>query len=288
MPSRTRRAPRSGRRGRGPRCPRRRSCRPPRRPLPRGLHQRRHRRGGGRLHLGPCRDPGRAGKDGGHRHRPGIGRRHPRASHWRRRIRTVPRLQLPHRHRARRIPVCTRHPTHRIHRMERRDAVRPCQSFAVPPRAAYAVTSKKYAADLNEVKSLGGDGVTTPSARTPNQTQNRPLLVGELPAQVEPDRAHGRDGEWARPLGGGPPLRAAQHRHGRWLRVHVGFEGPLRLLAPDHRRPRGRLGRQPRDHGGIRPGRRSGPPRRTRTTSRAMQSRVAPPPKSSASSSARI
>jgi hypothetical protein len=33
------------------------------------------------------------------------------------------------------------------------------------------VTSKKYAADFNEVKSLGGDGVTTPSQRTADQTE---------------------------------------------------------------------------------------------------------------------
>jgi hypothetical protein len=35
----------------------------------------------------------------------------------------------------------------------------------------YRVGSKKYAADFNEVKSLGGDGVTTASARTAEQTE---------------------------------------------------------------------------------------------------------------------
>jgi hypothetical protein len=35
----------------------------------------------------------------------------------------------------------------------------------------YAVTQKQYTADFNEVKRLGGDGVTTPSDRTPDQTQ---------------------------------------------------------------------------------------------------------------------
>ena len=39
------------------------------------------------------------------------------------------------------------------------------------PGLPYAVTSRKYTADFNEVKYLGGDGVTTPSARTPEQTQ---------------------------------------------------------------------------------------------------------------------
>ena len=35
----------------------------------------------------------------------------------------------------------------------------------------YRLTSKAYARDLNEVKALGGDGVTTPSTRTAQQTQ---------------------------------------------------------------------------------------------------------------------
>ena len=39
------------------------------------------------------------------------------------------------------------------------------------PGPPYKVDSKKYAADFNEVKSLGGDGVTTPSARTADQTE---------------------------------------------------------------------------------------------------------------------
>jgi hypothetical protein len=39
------------------------------------------------------------------------------------------------------------------------------------PGQPYLVTSKKYAADVNEVQALGGDGQTTPSERTPGQTQ---------------------------------------------------------------------------------------------------------------------
>jgi hypothetical protein len=39
------------------------------------------------------------------------------------------------------------------------------------PGPPYAVTRKKYTADFDEVKSLGGDDVTTPSARTPDQTE---------------------------------------------------------------------------------------------------------------------
>lgn len=40
-----------------------------------------------------------------------------------------------------------------------------------PGPPPYAVDRKKYTADLNEVKSLGGDDVTTPSARTADQTE---------------------------------------------------------------------------------------------------------------------
>jgi len=39
------------------------------------------------------------------------------------------------------------------------------------PRAPYDLRSRKYAADYNEIKLLGGDGLTTPSARTPDQTE---------------------------------------------------------------------------------------------------------------------
>src|SRR4029450_13894766 len=39
------------------------------------------------------------------------------------------------------------------------------------PGPPYGVNTKKYTADFNEVKSLGGDGISTPSARTADQTE---------------------------------------------------------------------------------------------------------------------
>jgi hypothetical protein len=42
------------------------------------------------------------------------------------------------------------------------------QFRAGPP---YNLKSKKYAADFNEIKALGGDDIVTPSARTPEQTE---------------------------------------------------------------------------------------------------------------------
>jgi hypothetical protein len=44
-------------------------------------------------------------------------------------------------------------------------------STQFPPGPPYALTGKKYAADFNEVKRLGGDGTTTPSERTTEQTE---------------------------------------------------------------------------------------------------------------------
>ena len=62
----------------------------------------------------------------------------------------------------------------------------------VPP---YLVTGKNYAADLNEVKRLGGDGTTTPSTRTPDQTEIALFWVGTPPSQWNRGphrRRHGR------------------------------------------------------------------------------------------------
>jgi hypothetical protein len=51
------------------------------------------------------------------------------------------------------------------------------------PGPPYAVTSRKYAADFNEVKRLGGDGSTTPSARNADQTQIAQFWVESSPLQ---------------------------------------------------------------------------------------------------------
>ena len=39
------------------------------------------------------------------------------------------------------------------------------------PGPPYSLTSRKYAADVNEIQRLGGDDITTPSARTDEQTE---------------------------------------------------------------------------------------------------------------------
>jgi hypothetical protein len=45
------------------------------------------------------------------------------------------------------------------------------QASQFRPGHPYQIRGKKYAADFNEVKAFGGNGVTTPSLRTPDQTQ---------------------------------------------------------------------------------------------------------------------
>jgi PAP2 superfamily len=63
------------------------------------------------------------------------------------------------------------------------------------PGPPYAVKKKKYTADFNEVKSLGGDGITTPSERTADQTeialfwqQSSPLQWNRIARSVSGDR----------------------------------------------------------------------------------------------------
>jgi Tol biopolymer transport system component len=51
------------------------------------------------------------------------------------------------------------------------------------PGPPYEVTTRKYAADFLEVKRLGGDDVTTPSDRTPEQTEIAHFWVESSPLQ---------------------------------------------------------------------------------------------------------
>ena len=51
------------------------------------------------------------------------------------------------------------------------------------PGPPYSLTSRKYAADVNEVQRLGGDDVTTPSARTDEQTEIALFWVESSPLQ---------------------------------------------------------------------------------------------------------
>jgi hypothetical protein len=77
-------------------------------------------------------------------------------------------------------------------------SVRP---FAIPssrsffPEPPYRINSSRYTADYNEIKRLGGDGVTTPSERTPDQTEIATFWYESSPvgwnriARIASDRA---------------------------------------------------------------------------------------------------
>ena len=54
-------------------------------------------------------------------------------------------------------------------------------SSQFPVRPPYRLSGKKYAADFNEVKDLGGDGTSTPSARTTDQTEIARFWVESSP-----------------------------------------------------------------------------------------------------------
>jgi hypothetical protein len=63
----------------------------------------------------------------------------------------------------------------------------PDRPFAFAPGWAhvtpFVLDSQEYAADLNEVKGLGGDGITTPSARTTKQTEIALFWLESAPLQ---------------------------------------------------------------------------------------------------------
>ncbi len=66
------------------------------------------------------------------------------------------------------------------------------------PGRPYAVSSERYFADFREVKRLGGDDVSTPSARTPDQTQvarfwveSSPLMWNRIARTVASNRGLG-------------------------------------------------------------------------------------------------
>jgi hypothetical protein len=69
-------------------------------------------------------------------------------------------------------------------------------SHQFAPRPPYHLASRKYAADYNEVRLLGGDGITTPSARTADQTEiglfwieSSPLAWNRLARTLSVERA---------------------------------------------------------------------------------------------------
>ena len=113
------------------------------------------------------------------------------------------------------------------------------------PGPPHAVTDPRYTADFNEVKRLGGDGVTTPSARTPDQTEIALFWFESSPLQWNRIARTVAARDPPRPVGAGAPARLAQHGPGGRLHRDLRDEVPLQLLAAGHRDPGRGHGRQP-------------------------------------------
>ena len=119
-----------------------------------------------------------------HRGRPGRGRGHPCTKGCRRLGHAIGGRRLPAGDRSRGVPLHAGHARSRS-RPDGATSPRSCSTTARSSGRARRtrLPSRKYAADLNEIKALGGDGVTTPSARTPEQTEIALFWVESSPLQ---------------------------------------------------------------------------------------------------------
>ena len=112
------------------------------------------------------------------------------------------------------------------------------------PGPPYAVNKKKYVADYNEVKALGGDGVITPSLRTADQTEIALFWYESSPLKWNRIARTVSAGQWTRSLGECAALWPAQSGSCGWLHRDVLYQEPLQLLATRHRHSGRRHGRQ--------------------------------------------
>ncbi len=180
---------------------------------------RRQRRGG--LRRRARRDPDGPAKKRGRRRRPRRRGGHPRAAGERRSREPLVDSAYPQGT----APASTASPPSTTVRLRPRvgDVTPSCCGTArssAPARRTRSPTPR-YAADFNEIKRLGGDGVTTPSARTAEQTEIALFWVESSPLQWNRiARTRRRDGR-ARPVGEGAPVRPPQHEPGRRLHRDV-------------------------------------------------------------------
>ena len=105
------------------------------------------------------------------------------------------------------------------------------------PGPPYPLKSKRYADDYNEIKRLGGDDITTPSTRTPDQTEIGVFWIREFAAGVESPRARGVRRPRLRSVGERTVVRVVEHGHGGRVHRVMGSQVSLQLLAPDHGDP---------------------------------------------------
>ena len=128
--------------------------------------------------------PGPSCQDTGHRGGSGRCRGHSQAEGRGRLGHTVDRHRLRAGHRSWRVALHARLRLRVLAGMGRRHAVRADGRLAVPSGSAVRADGPaKYTADFNEVKRLGGDGITTPSARTADQTEIARFWIENSPLQ---------------------------------------------------------------------------------------------------------
>ena len=173
--------------------------------------------------------------------------------------------------------------------MGQRHALRP--DHAAPSSAPHRRTTSaagRYAADLNEVQTLGGDEVTTGSTRTPDQTEIGLFWRESSPQPWNRLARAISDGPWSRSLGERAAVRPAERLAHRRLHRLVGDEIPLSVLAANHGDSDGRHRRQSLSPTPTRAGRHCSSPIRYPTTIRDTRYKAAPPLKPSSGSSAPI
>ncbi len=109
-------------------------------------------------------------------------------------------------HRPRRVPLHARHAVRVRARVGARSTpfvLRDGSQFRPRP-AASRDRQPRTPPTSTRSSGLGGNGVTTPSARTAGPDPDRAVLGRELTAAVEPDRQDGRRERPARPVGAAP------------------------------------------------------------------------------------
>ena len=108
-----------------------------------------------------------------------------------------------------------------------------------------ALDSADYAAAFDEVKQLGGDGITTPTVRSETQSQIGIFWAYDgMPSLCAPPRLYNQialqiaEAQATKPLELARLLSARQHRDGRGRNRDLGVEVLLSVLAPGYRHSR--------------------------------------------------
>ena len=112
---------------------------------------------------------------------------------------------------------------------------------------ADALASAAYAADVNEVKAIGGDGVVTPSTRNGRPDVYRQVVAEQPHGELERRRPPAHRTKPSRHFRRRPSSRDGKPRGGGRGHQHLEQQVPLQLLATVSGDPQGGSRRQLRD-----------------------------------------